>query len=1064
VSPRDSDASRESPLSYTPPRLAERILSSRAGLEGERKHVTILFADVKDSMELVASRDPEEARRLLDPVLELMMEAVHRYEGIVNQVMGDGVMAIFGAPLAYEDHAVRACYAALAMRDAIRRYSEQLSVSRGLEVLVRIGINSGEVVVRAIDSDLRMEYSAIGQATHLAARMEQLAAPGTICLMGETFRLAEGFVQTRSLGRVAVKGVGEPVEIFELVAAGLARTSWQARVTRGLTPFVGRESELRALRQAATWADAGHGQLLAIVGEPGVGKSRLAWEFARTQREQGWLVVEAAAMSSGRTTAFRPLTDLLRTYFEVDERSHPEDVRDTVTQRLQAVDPGLLSALPAFLDLMRVPFGDADWSAAEPAQRRERMLEAVRRLVLQECRGRPVLLVFEDLHWVDSPTQDALDQLVEVLPAARALVLITYRPEYRHPWSARDCFAELHLDSLPRESAEAMLEALLGGDDSLARLKRLLVDRTDGSPFFLEECVRTLVASGALAGRPGAYSLTTELASIEMPMTVQAVLAARIDRLPPADKRLLQTAAVIGRHVSLEMLRAVTELPEAELTDGLARLQAAAFLVETTMFPESAYVFPHSLILEVAYRGVLLERRRAVHGRLVDAMEHLFGDRCSEHVELLGHHAARGERWAAAVTYLREAGVRAAARSEYPEAIAFLKESLAAAERLPSDADRTIHEIDIRFELRNALWARGRLVEGLDYLRQAEPLAAALGDQRRLARLMAHKSSNYLVLGENARALECGQETLSLARELEDFALQVDANQFLGVLYTSLGDFRRALEYLEANVASLGPERRRGRFGDFYAVHGRTWRVWCLAELGRFDDASASAQEALQIAEEGRHPHNIVAACWAAGYLDRMRGRVGTAAEVLERGYALCQAAGVTVWLRPTAALLGHACAWAGRLAESIRLLERAVRPAENNVAVAAWKAFLAEAYLLAGRIEDAEEMVTSALTLSRQRQETGFAAHALRALGAIDARQARTAAASAHYGQALELADERGMLPLAARCHAALVALERTAGRTQRAAEHQSATDDLCHRMKIDVRDLEPTGRTAPN
>src|SRR2546426_512633 len=702
--PREPDASWESPLSYTPPRLAQRILSSRAELEGERKHVTILFADVKDSMELVASRDPEEARRLLDPVLELMMEAVHRYEGIVNQVMGDGVMAIFGAPLAYEDHAVRACYAALAMRDAIRRYGDQLAASRGLDVRVRVGMNSGEVVVRAIGSDLRMDYSAIGQVTHLAARMEQLAAPGTIRLMAQTFRLAEGFVQTRRLGPIAVKGLGEPVEVFELLSAWPRRTPWQARVSRGLTPFLGREAELETLRQATTWVGAAHGQLLAIVGEPGVGKSRLAWEFAQTQRAEGWLVVETAATSYGRTTAFRPLTDLLRAYFEVNERDDPAATRDVVAQRLHALDPALTAALPAFLDLLRVPFDHADWTAAAPTQRRERMMEAIRHLVLQECRRRPVLLVFEDLHWVDSQTQG------------------------------------------------------------------------------------TLVASGALTGTQGAYRLTTEVANIELPVTVQAVLAARIDRLPPDDKRLLQTASVIGRHVPFGVLQATAELPEPELREGLTRLQAAAFLVETAAFPEPVYAFPHSLTQEVAYRGVLLGRRRAVHGQLVDAMERLLGDRRADHVELLGHHAARGERWAAAVAYLREAAVRAADRSQYPEAVAFLKESLAAAERLPPGPERNVHEIDIRFELRNALWARGRLIEGLDYLRQAEPLAARLGDQRRLVRLMAHKSSNYLVLGDNAQALECGQETLSLARKLDDFALQVDAKQFLGVLYTSLGD------------------------------------------------------------------------------------------------------------------------------------------------------------------------------------------------------------------------------------------------------------------------------------
>jgi class 3 adenylate cyclase/tetratricopeptide (TPR) repeat protein len=1047
----------QSPLAYTPPELAERILSSRAGLEGERKHVTILFADIKDSIEFVAARDPEEAQRVLDPVLEVMMDAVHRYEGVVNQVMGDGVMAIFGAPLAYEDHAVRACNAALMMQDAIRRFSDQMSGPRGVEIKARIGMNSGEVVVRTIGNDLRMDYSAVGQTTHLASRMEQMATPGTILLMAETFRLAEGFVQARPLGPVAVKGLGGPVEVFELLGAWPARTRWQARVMHGLTPFVGRQDEVATLRRALTWADAGHGQLLAIVGDPGVGKSRLAWEFTRDLRERGWLILETAAMSYGRTIAYRPLTDLFRAYFEIDDRSETAAIRDAVAQRLHGVDPALSPALPAFLDLLRVPFDDAVWRDAEPAQRRERTLDAIRRLVLQESRSRPVLLVFEDLHWVDSPTQDVIDRLIEVLPEARALVLVTYRPEYRYGWAAKDCYAELRLDPLPSESAEAMLDVLLGRDPSLDRLKRRLLDRTEGNPFFLEECVWTLVASNVLAGQRGAYRLTTELANVEVPETVHAVLAARIDRLAPDDKRLLQTAAVLGRNVPVRLLQAVAEMPGEVLREGLARLEAAAFLVQTGAFPEPEYAFSHALTQEVAYRSVLLGRRRVVHSQVLQAMERHYGDRRAEHVEILGHHAMRGERWAEAVAYLREAGGRAVGRSEYVEAAAFFKESLTAAGRLPPGLDRTVNEIDIRFELRNVLWARGRLVEGLDYLRQAEPLAAALKDQRRLARLTAHKSGNYLVLGDNARALECGEEALVLARKLDDFPLQVDANQFLGVLYTSLGDYRRALEHLETNAAWLVGDRRRGRFGEFYAVHCQTWRVWCLAELGQFDAAATAADQAMQIAEVSRHPHNVVAACWAGGYLDRMRGRVGAAVDVLESGYALCQSAGVNLWLRPSAALLGHAYAWAGRLGEAVRLLENAVQPAENNVAVAAWKMALAEAYLLAGRIGDADQMASSAVTLALARREMGFAAYALRVCAAIAAQQGQHGSAAAQYRKALAQAVERGMLPLAARCRVGLAWLEESAGRGRQAADHEAAANELCRQMKIHVRDLSP-------
>jgi tetratricopeptide (TPR) repeat protein len=752
-------------------------------------------------------------------------------------------------------------------------------------------------------------------------------------------------------------------------------------------------------------------------------------------------------MPHGRPSAFRPITELLREYFELDARGDVPAIRETVAQRLQVLDPVLASALPAFLDLLRVPVDDADWRAAEPARRRERMLDAVRRLVLQASRQQPILLVLEDLHWVDSQTQDVLDRLTEILPAACVLVLITYRPEYRHRWGEKDCYTEVLVDPLPRDSSQAMLGGLLGADASLAPLKGRLIDKTEGNPFFLEECVKGLVASGALVGKAGAYRLITELDSIDIPVTVQAVLAARIDLLPLDCKWILQTAAVIGRRLSLRLLTSVAELPEDTARDGVARLQAAAFLVETAAFPEAEYAFPHALTQEVAYRSVLAPRRRAVHARMVQALEQLHGHDRMQHAELLGHHAVRGECWAAAVAYLREAGVRAASRSEYAEAVAFFKESLRAAEHLPPDAERWAREIDIRFEIRNALWARGRLVEGLDHLREAEPIAARLGDQRRLTRLMAHTRSNYLILGDNERALEYGHEVLTRARKLDDFALQIDANQYLGVLYTSLGDFRAALEYLDANVGRLVGERRQGAFGDFFAVHGRTWRVWCLSELGRFDDAAACVAEAVEIAEQAGHAQNVVAASWAAGYLDCMRGRPGPAAQVLERAYALCEASGIAVWLRPSAALLGHAWASGGRFTEAVRVLEQAVQPAENNVAAAAWKVYLAEAYLMAGRPDAAEGMVREGLALAQRRKETGFAGHAFCVLAEIQASMSRSRDAVVHYQQALQLAVERGMLPLAARCHVGLADMAPPA----EAARHAALADDMARRMGLD-------------
>jgi class 3 adenylate cyclase len=554
------------PLTYTPSHLAEKILTFRSALEGERKQVTVLFADLKGSMELLADRDPEEARQLLDPVLERMMAAVHRYEGTVNQVIGDGIMALFGAPIAHEDHAVRACYAALAMQAAIRAYAEDVRRTLGLTVQRRVGLNAGEVVVRTIGNDLHMDYTAVGQTTHLAARMEQLAHPGSTLLTAATLRLVEGLVQVTSLGPIPVKGLPDPVEVFELVGASAHRRRFQAAAVRGLTPFVGRQQELDAVHQALERARTGQGQVVALVGEAGVGKSRLVHECVHSHRTQGWRVLESASVSYGKATPYFPVIDLLKRYCHVDDSDDIRTIRAKVTGQVLTLDATLQDTLPALLAVLDAAPDDSPFLRLDPPQRRQRTLDGLKRVLLRESQVQPLLLVFEDVHWIDTETQAVLDRLVESLPTRPLLLLVNYRPEYRHGWGSKTYYTQLRLDPLPPASAEAFLTALLGDDSSLAPLTPLLITRTEGNPFFPEESVRTLVETGVLVGSPGGYRLTKPLQGMPVPATVQVVLAARIDRLPPEDKRLLQTAAVIGTDVPFSLLLAIADMPEAALT------------------------------------------------------------------------------------------------------------------------------------------------------------------------------------------------------------------------------------------------------------------------------------------------------------------------------------------------------------------------------------------------------------------------------------------------------------------------------------------------------------------
>src|SRR5262245_46718297 len=770
------------PLAYTPPYLAEKILTSRTALEGERKQVTVLFADLKGSMELLADRDPEEARQLLDPVLERMMDGVHRYEGTVNQVLGDGIMALFGAPLAHEDHAVRACYAALAMQVAVQQHAAVVQRTHGVPIQMRVGLNAGEVVVRAIGNDLHMDYSAIGQTTHLAARMEQMAMPGTILLTPAVVDLANGLIQVTPIGPVPVKGLAEPVEVFELVGATALRRRLQVAVARGLSPFVGRQPELEILQQALARAGAGQGQVVALIGEPGVGKSRLVYEFLHSHHTQGWLRLESSSVSYGKATAYLPVCDLLKAYCHIEDRDDLRTVRAKITGQLLTLDEALQDTVPAALALFEALPADSPFLALDPLQRRRRTLEVLKRVLLRESQVQPLLLVFEDLHWIDSETQAVLDMLVESLPPARVLLLVNYRPEYQHGWGSKTYYTQLRLDPLPEASADSLLQALLGNDPGLVPLTQLLIARTQGNPFFLEESVRALVETGVLVGERGAYRLAQPLDTLQVPATVQALLAARIDRLPPEEKRLLQTAAAIGTEVPWPLLQAIADTSDEALYHSLAQLQAAEFLYETSLFPERVYTFKHALTHEVAYGSLLQERRRALHARIVEALETLAGDRVDDQVERLAQHALRGEAWEKAVAYGRQAGDKAEARSAYRETVVYYEQALAALAHLPASRAASEQAIDLRRYLRTTLNTLGEPPERmLEHLRRAEPLAQTLGDHRRLGQVYADMSINFRSAGEVDRAIDYGQRALAVAATLGHVGLQARARHYPGM-------------------------------------------------------------------------------------------------------------------------------------------------------------------------------------------------------------------------------------------------------------------------------------------
>jgi class 3 adenylate cyclase/tetratricopeptide (TPR) repeat protein len=1047
----------QAPLAYTPPYLAEKILTSRSALEGERKQVTVLFADLRGSTELIRDLDPEAAQRLLDPALQRMMDAVHRYEGTVNQVLGDGIMALFGAPVAHEDHAVRACYAALAMQASMQRYAEDVRRTQGLPVQMRVGLHSGDVVVRTIANDLHMDYSAVGLTTVLAARMEQLATPGSMLLTAATLRLVEGMVQVNPLGPVPVKGVDEPVEVFELVGASAIRRRLQAAVARGLTRFVGRQTELATLHQALERTGGGHGQVVALLGEAGVGKSRLVYEVVHSHRTQGWRVLESASVSYGKATPYFPVLDLLKRYVQVEDRDDTRTIRARVTGQVLTLDAALQDTIPALLALLDALPEDSPFRTFDPPQRRRRTLDGLKQVLLRESQVQPMLLVFEDLHWIDSETQALLDGLVESVPTARLLLLVNYRPEYQHGWGSKTYYTQLRLDPLPPVSAHELLYALLGDDPSLEPLKRLLIARTEGNPFFLEESVRTLVETEMLVGAPGAYRLAQPLTSLQMPATVQAVLAARIDRLPPEEKHVLQTAAVIGMDVPLPLLQAIAELSEAALYRGLAHLQAAEFLYETRLFPEHAYTFKHALTHEVAYRSLLQERRRALHARIVETLETLAGDRLADQVERLADHAVRGEVWDKALRYCRQAGAKAMERSASREAVGCYEQALAALEHLPEH--RTLREqaVDLQVDLYSARLVLGQLERVLHDLRTAKTLAEALDDPRRLGRVSLCMAQCFLMARQYDRAMASSQRALALAAATGDRYTPIEANNFLGLVYFLQGNYQQAMDANRRAMALLEGAQRYERFGQFIlpAVRCRTYLSLCLAEVGAFAEGIAVGEEGLHIAEAVKHPVSLVEAYRSVGLSYLRQGDRHQALPLLERAVGLCEEADMPFHFSLLAPVLGTAYILCGRVDEAVRLLERMLEQTASSGRIGGQVPLLftlGEAHLHAGRLEEASPLAARALEQARTRQERGHEAYALRLLGDIAAHHdpPEVEAAEASYRQALALAEELGMRPLVAHCHLSLGSLYARTGQRQQARPELSAAIELYRAMEM--------------
>jgi class 3 adenylate cyclase len=687
----------------TPPAISVTLKSAEPlPMDGERKTVTALFADIKGSTELEQDLDPEEARAIVDPALKLMIAAVHRYDGHVVQSTGDGIFAMFGAPLAHEDHPQRALYAGLRMQEELLRYGSRLQSEGRAPIEIRVGINTGEVVVRSIATgNGQVEYTPIGHTTNLASRLQSLARTGTVAVSEQTRKMVEGYFQLKPLGPTRIKGVSEPVNVYEVIGLGPLRTRLQRSAGRGLSKFVGRQAEMESLKRAADQAKAGRGQIVAAMAEAGVGKSRLFFEF-KAVSQSGWMVLEAFSVSHGKASAFLPVIDLLRSYFKITHEDDERTRREKVTGRVLALDRALEDALPYLYGLLGLTEENSQVAEVEAQTRKRRSLDAIKRILLRESLNQPLVVIFEDLHWIDSETQGFLNLLADSIGTARILLLFNYRPEYRHDWGNKTYYTQLRLDPLGIESADEMLSALLGDSPQLAALKKLITEKTEGNPFFMEETVQVLLDEGALV-RNGTVRLTKSLGELKIPPTVQAILAARIDRLAPDHKDLLQTLAVIGTEFKFALISKVAAQPELELEPILSELQLAEFIYEQPSVGDLEYTFKHALTHDVAYHSVLNERRRVLHERIGAALESIYAECLDDYVAKLAHHYARSGNPAKAVKYCLRAIRQCVDLGSNAEAVAQFEKGLEQLHKLPDDDRRAELELDLRIEVAGPL-------------------------------------------------------------------------------------------------------------------------------------------------------------------------------------------------------------------------------------------------------------------------------------------------------------------------------------------------------------------------
>ena len=999
-------------------------------LEGERKNVTVLFADILGSTAQIQHLDPEAARAYLDDGVKIMTDAVHEYGGSVFSIEGDGIQALFGAPKADEDHAMLACYAALEIQ---RRANALPNWRFGF----RVGINSGEVVVSLGHADFAAGYRATGVAVHLASRLQNLCKPGSILISAATHRLAGNVIEVRPLGKVPIRGIDADVECYELLNRVGPRITWRRRGLLGMSPFVGRTQEREFARGLAKKAAAGQGQILALVGDPGTGKSRLAFEIANSCRATGWTVVETGAPHFGGGSTLLPISQLLRHAFEIDDRDPASDAADKVENALGRLNIERSHNLTPLLSLLGLPPAELTWQGIEPQERRRWVADSFVHFMLSFARAEPVLLIFEDLQWVDDETLALLDRLALELKDGRIFMLLTARPEFPRRWTSCPHYHKLSVKPLNKRHTIELTARLLGDNESVRSLRQILSQWTGGTPLFVEEMVRSLNDEGVLAGETGSFQLLKPTSDLRAPSTLQTVIASRIDRLRSDEKSMLQTSAVIGEHLQVSLLQDLTGHSMRKTDQLLNNLVAMGFLQRSRWFGGFGMRFRHSIIRDVTYNTILKKRRRELHAAALHAIERTYPDRLNEYVEELARQATFGELWTKAATYYARAAEAAIDRSAYVQSIEFYNKLLSALHHLPNDAAVLQQRLDAELGQRRAYGAIGASKEAFENLDRCERLARTLNDNRRLTEICTLKAIELCHQGAIDRAIVAGQEACNVAELTNDTPLLSSATVSLGLAYYHHGSFAEAVESLRKAAAAINHDVPAARSGASSTVSVRCLGllVGSLIFLGHFETALEYGAQAIEAAERTKRSIDLGTACYFVGLAHLHKGDFEEAIRVLKRGNAACIKGNVHYMLPWLGCELGYARFLLRPSVSAKDLIRESLQQCiAMNLLHGLCRATIRYAHvcLLFGELVEAHDRAMVALEISRKYRYRAIEVWALQILGEAKMRRGNMQSAARDLHHALKQAVELGMRPDAAHLQVSLASASRSARRRQ--------------------------------